>query len=201
MNRRTGESSAHLQKLLLQAADGDPAARDCLIERASERLLELTRAMLRTDFSRLKRWEETDDVFQHAAMRLYRSLAEVQPQSVRQFFGLAATQVRRTLIDLVRHHFGPEGHARQHDSRYAGIKSEGIKHHETQPETLEQWEHFHEVVGSLPPDELEAFSLVWYSGMSQKEAADVLEISERTMIRRMNRARLLIQESLGDPVE
>jgi predicted DNA-binding protein (UPF0251 family) len=33
--------------------------------------------------------------------------------------------------------------------------------------------------------------------MNQKEAATLLEISERTMIRRMNRARLLIYEAMS----
>lgn len=201
MNRRTGESSAHLQKLLAQVASGDESARDALIERATERLLELTQVMLRNDFPRLKRWEETDDVFQNAVIRLHRSLANVQPESVRHFFGLAATQVRRTLIDLVRHHFGPEGHANHHESRNGNTEFGGFHDQRTQPETTQEWEHFHEVVGGLPPEELEAFSLVWYGGMSQREAADVLEISERTMIRRMNRARLLIQESIGDAAE
>jgi hypothetical protein len=46
--------------------------------------------MLR-NYPHLKRWEQTDDVFQRAALRLYRSLGEVQPASPREFFGLATT--------------------------------------------------------------------------------------------------------------
>ena len=68
------------------------------------------------NYPHLRRWEQTDDVFQTAALKLHRSLAEVKPESVRQFFGLAATQIRRTLIDLARHHYGPEGSAANQES-------------------------------------------------------------------------------------
>ena len=106
-------NSIQLQPLLDLAAEGSDEAYGELISQASERLLKLTRRMLR-DFPKLKRWEQTDDVFQTAALRLYRSLAEVQPDSVREFFGLGTTQIRRTLIDLARQHFGPEGHGAKH---------------------------------------------------------------------------------------
>ena len=52
-----------------------------LIAKATDRLLRLTRKMLR-NYPHLRRWEQTDDVFQRAAMRLYRSLGEVQPTSL-----------------------------------------------------------------------------------------------------------------------
>lgn len=191
-------SSDQLQKLLSAAATGDDSSRSRLIERASERLRVLTRMMLRREFSRLKRWEETDDVFQGAMLRLYQSLEEVRLGSLREFFGLAATQVRRTLIDLVRHHYGPEGDAAHHDTDFGSLPQVNRPTAQVhQPESLADWSRFHEVVERLPGEEQEAFSLVWYSGMNQKEAAEVLEISERTMIRRMNRARLLIYEAMG----
>ena len=104
-------NTTQLQTLL----DQEDPDYDKLIESASDRLLRLTRRMLR-NYPHLHRWERTDDVFQTAVMRLHRSLTEVKPESVSQFFGLAATQIRRTLIDLVRHHFGPQGQAAQHES-------------------------------------------------------------------------------------
>ena len=97
-----GDNTTQLQAILDLAAQGTETAYDELIARASQRLLKLTRKMLR-QYPRLRRWEESDDVFQTAALRLHRSLAEVKPESVRGFFGLAATQIRRTLLDLARH--------------------------------------------------------------------------------------------------
>ena len=89
-------STMQLQALLDQ---GNDQAYEELLGLASVRLQKLARKMLR-DFPKLRRWEQTDDIFQSAALRLHRSLSEVKPESVRQFFGLAATQIRRTLIDL-----------------------------------------------------------------------------------------------------
>ena len=106
---------AQTQFLLDQAARGDEQAYDDLLNRASDRLLKLTRKMLRR-YPNLRRWEQTDDVFQNAAIRLHRSLKKVKPDSARSFYGLATVEIRRTLIDLCRHHFGPEGAAGKYQS-------------------------------------------------------------------------------------
>ena len=51
----------------------------------------------------------------HACKPIRRSCAngsshdEVPPPNVRDFFGLAVVQIRRLLIDLARHYFGPRG--------------------------------------------------------------------------------------------
>ena len=65
-------------------------------------------------FSRVHRWEQTDDVMQNAALRLYRTLADVQPATVQDFFRLAALNVRRELLDLAKHYCGPLGHGANH---------------------------------------------------------------------------------------
>ena len=62
----------------------------------------------------MKRWSETDDVLQNAMLRLHRSLAEIQPECPSQFYGLAATQIRRELIDLARHYYGAQGIGARH---------------------------------------------------------------------------------------
>jgi RNA polymerase sigma factor (sigma-70 family) len=183
-------NTVQLQALLDQAGQGDEQAYGELLSVASTRLHKLARKMPR-DFPRLRRWEQTDDVFQTAAMRLHRSLSEVKPESVRQFFGLAATQIRRTLIDLARHHYGPEGHGAKHESGADNEKGETDT-----PETLASWVEFHEQVDQLPADEREVFQLLWYSGTTQREAAELLGISERTVLRRYCRARLHLRKAL-----
>jgi len=65
-------------------------------------------------FPQLRRWEQTDDVFQNSMVKLHRALSEVRVESVRHFFNLAAVQVRRELLDLAKHHFGPHGGAANH---------------------------------------------------------------------------------------
>lgn len=185
------DSPANTTQLQALLDGGDDVAYGELLSIASTRLQKLTRKMVR-DFPRLRRWEQTDDVFQTAALRLHRSLSEVKPESVRQFFGLAATQIRRTLIDLARHHYGPEGQAAKHES---GTNSDHSGHTD-QPETLASWAEFHEQVDQLPDDEREVFQLLWYSGATQREAAELLDISERTVLRRYCRARLQLKDAL-----
>src|SRR5437899_3183745 len=104
-----------LQPILDRLAEGHPQAKQELIERAQDRLRRLARKMLRCD-PRVARWEQTDDLLQTALMQLHRSLDAVRPETVRGFIGLAATHMRRELVNLARHHYGPEGDARHHAS-------------------------------------------------------------------------------------
>ena len=80
---------------------GDTTARERILELCNERLRHLTQRMLR-GFPSVKRWEDTDDVFQNAMLRLYKCLGEVTIESPREIMALAATQIHRELIDLCR---------------------------------------------------------------------------------------------------
>ena len=184
--------TAELQHILDRANAGEPHAWDELISRASARLLKLTRRMFR-GYPHLRRWEQTDDVLQNAALRLYRSLHDVQPESVREFFGLAATQIRRTLIDLARHHYGPEGDGAHHHSDGGG---NGVSSEPHEPESLIEWARFHEVIDTLPETEREVFMLTWYSGMTQGEIAKLLGVSTPTVRRNWQRAKYLVYDRM-----
>src|SRR5437868_10813669 len=78
---------------------GDAAALDQLLRHACARLERLARHMLHTHPA-VQRWAQTDDVLQGALLRLARALQSVRPANAREFFALAAQQVRRELIDL-----------------------------------------------------------------------------------------------------
>src|SRR5438445_6691932 len=95
---------------------GDLTAREALFGHVCERLRRLTRKMLK-GYPGVQRWAETDDVLQNALLRLLRALNEVQPSSAREFLGLAATQIRRELLDLARHFYGPHGTGANYASR------------------------------------------------------------------------------------
>lgn len=94
-----------LQGLLNQLQQGHSSARDDLINVACDRLNHLTRKIFQ-DFARLKSFEQTEDIAQNAAVRLRQSLEDVTPATVREFFGLAALQIRRELLDLNRKLYG-----------------------------------------------------------------------------------------------
>ena len=53
-------------------------------------------------------------------------------------------------------------------------------------------------IEGLPEDEREAFGLVRIQGMTQAEAAQVLNISTKTVQRRLNHALVLLAETLSD---
>lgn len=174
----------------------DRLDREALLGVAAARMTRIARKML-AGYPHLRRWEQTDDVFQQAALRLYRSLADVRPESVRAFWGLAATQIRRTLVDLLRHHFGPQG-AASHENA-SQVQFESVADATSDAFTLAEWETFHEAVGQLPDDEREAFQLIFYGDATYAQAATVLGVSERTVLRRVLVARRLLAEAVREP--
>ena len=101
----------------------------------------------------------------------------------------------RPCSSLGRHvdrHLGPKGQGANHES---GTDNEGNVEADS-PETLASWAEFHEQVEQLPDDEREVFQLLWYSGTTQREAAELLDISERTVLRRYYRAKLSLRDTL-----
>ena len=161
--------------------------------------------MLR-DFPGVHRWEQTDDVLQNAVLRLIRALGEVRPPTAADFFRLAAAQIRRELLDLARRYSGAHGLGANHASIAGrgpapGVASAaGPNPTDTtyDPDRLAAWSDFHREVESLPEEEREAFDLLFYQGLSQAEAAAVLDISERTIKRRWQSARLRLVQTLGE---
>lgn len=203
-----------LEQYLSAQGEGDSEAFNELMDYAAKRLRSLARKML-ARYPHIRRWEETDDVMQAALVRLHRSLMEVKPDSKRAFFGLAATQMRRTLIDLARHYYGAFGLGKNYRSvagqamgQKAGQDSLASMANDplerlaanSKPDDLERWSAFHQAIDQLPTEEQEVINLVWYGGLMQKEVAKVLDISERTVIRRMNRAKLSLNQLVGQAV-
>jgi RNA polymerase sigma-70 factor (ECF subfamily) len=178
--------SASIQQCLDRLRRGDPAAREELLRHAGDRLERLTRKMLR-GYPGVRRWTETSDVLQNALLRLLRSLEQVHPTTVRDFFGLAAVQVRRELLDLARHYLGPHGIGANHDSQ--GADACGDRADDTfEPGSLAEWREFHEEVERLPAEEREVVDLIFYQGLPQAEAAELLEVTVRTVQRRWRSA-------------
>ena len=180
---------------------GEAEARDRLIAVVSDRLFRLTRKMLR-DFPRVHRWEETDDVFVNAMMRLYKALDEIAPASSRDFFRLMATMVRRELIDLSRKYRGPMGLDANLESWGGSPGDEAdspageLRDESNDPDMLDWWTHFHEQVERLKDEQREVFGLIYYQNLKIAEAARLLETSERTVKRRWREARLTLCEAL-----
>ncbi len=194
-------TSAEIQLRVERLNAGEPGARDELLAAACERLRRLTHHMLK-GFPRVRRWEETDDVFQNAVVRLVRSMEAIVPKDAREFFRLAALNIRRELLDLAKHHYGPLGRGAKHasvaaDGSDAVDPVAGAADETSDPAALATWTEFHAAVDKLPDDEREVFDLLWYQGLQQAEAAGLLGVSERTVKRWWQSARLHLYDALG----
>jgi RNA polymerase sigma-70 factor (ECF subfamily) len=192
-----------LTRLVRQFRDGDLAARDRLIDYTYGRFEALTRRLL-GQFPALRRWEQTGDVLHRAMTRLLDSLENVRPESSAHFLRLGAVQIRRVLLDLTRHYFGPLGVATHHDTQSApsdggsgagdhpplpGREDEG-------PSTLAEWTEFHEAVAGLPEELQAVVDLHWYQGLPHEQVAEAVGADVRTVKRRWRAAKKLLVERL-----
>ena len=181
----------------LDALQGDAAAepliRD-LLERSVGRLRLLCASLLQRSYPRLMQPPlnlETDDLLDGVVAGLLKALREVRPQTVRQFFALANQHMRWQLNDLARRldERPPAVELREElvpapASSGSGITPDGRR--------------MLEAIDNLPEKEREVFDLVRLQGLTQAEAAELLDVSAKTVQRRLNRASLLLSEELAD---
>jgi len=190
----TGHTT-QLEQGLGRLDQGQSDALEFVIEHTCERLRQMASQMLRAS-PKIHRWTETDDLLQNALMKLHRSLAETKPSTARHYYSLAATQMRRELIDLARKHYGPEGIG-------TNLVADGNdfvnRHPSNRPLSLDAWTEFHLHIDLLPIDEKEVFELLWYEGLNQIEAARLLDISLATLKRRWQSARLHLAQGQQNP--
>jgi RNA polymerase sigma-70 factor (ECF subfamily) len=182
----------------LDALPGDTAAEPIvreLLERAAGRLRLLCAKFLYKSYPRLTRPPlnlETDELLGGVVAGLLTALRTTRPATVRQFFALANQHMRWQLNDLARRldkqpaaaALAEAGVAAPPASTASGLGPDGRR--------------MLGAIESLPEDEREVFDLVGIQGMTHAEVAVVVGVSEKTVQRRLNRARLLLAERLAD---
>ncbi len=192
-----------VQRLLDLLGSGDPEASRQLLDASMERLRHLSRKIL-ADIPGVSRWEDTDDLLQNGAVRLWKALENHHPPTPLDYFRLAAAVIRRELIDLSRHYFGPEGMGKNHarswvqDGEVVAAPAESSPDETYDPQRLGRWTEFHEYVEKLPDEERALFDLLWYQGMTLGDAAELLGAAERTTRRRWKTARVNLYRILLD---
>lgn len=141
-----------LEELLLRYDSSRSEAFDELIELSIRRLTVLTRKMLAGE-NLVRRWQQTDDVLQNAALRLQRALKEVCPTTKREFFSLAATMIRREILDMARQLRRQKSDAAHHHSEPISPENSGELHlwEGADDNSPEIWCRFHEAVDRLEP--------------------------------------------------
>jgi RNA polymerase sigma factor (sigma-70 family) len=188
-----------LVRLVERMQGGDREARDELIRAFQGRLEHLAGTMLRK-YPSVGRWVEVGDVLQGSLMRLLRALESVRPESTRAFFGLAAEQMRRELLDLARHFYGPQGQGAHHDSVGARPDASRQRIEPAGPadDDLDRWCRFHEEVARLPAQEREVVGLVYYHGWTQAQVAALFQVHVRTVRRWWEAALVKLHRELTD---
>ena len=172
----------------------EPAVRE-LLERAAGRLRLLCATLLYKSYPRLTRPPvnlETDELLGGVVAGLLTALRATRPPTVRQFFALANQHIRWQLNDLARRlderpaaaALAESGVAAPPGSTASGLGPDGRR--------------MLGAIEGLPEDEQEVFDLVGIQGLTHAEAAAVVGVSEKTVQRRLNRARLLLAERLAD---
>jgi RNA polymerase sigma factor (sigma-70 family) len=190
-----------LVQLLERMRAGDRAACDELVRAFQTRLEQLARKML-LKYPGVGRWVEVGDVLQVSLLRLLRALESVRPDSTRAFFGLAAEQMRRELLDLGRHFYGPQGIGANQASvgDDAGTSRPGMEP-QNPDKDIERWCQFHHEVANLPAQEREVVGLIYYHGWTQTQVAELFQVNVRTVRRWWEAALVKLHRELKDEDE
>jgi RNA polymerase sigma-70 factor (ECF subfamily) len=191
------DSVPTLQYWLDRLREGDPEARNELIGHSRNRFRLLTRQMMRS-YPRVREWEETSDVLQNVLVRLDRALQAIVVETPEDLTCLAATQIRRELIDLSRRHFGPLGAGRHlvspgHDEAFPEPADRAAD-----PSDLAKWCALHEYLANLPDDERRLWDVKYYQGLTDEQAAALLGMSLRTFQRRWPETKIETRIAMGD---
>jgi RNA polymerase sigma factor (sigma-70 family) len=185
-----------VQEYLLELegdSPSEPIVR-ALLERAAARLHALCTTMLVRRYPRLMRYPtnlQSEEMLSAIVERLLKALRSVHPETPRQFFALANRHMCWELNDLARR--------LDQQTQVLGLQEDAAPSPETSGSVLgSDAIRMIEAIENLPEAEREVFELIRIQGITQSEAAELLQVSAKTVQRRLNRCLLILSEQLGD---
>lgn len=198
------ESIDRINMWVEQLREGNPKAREMLFEVSADRLMRMTRKMLK-GFRKVRRWEETGDVFAEVYLNLRNALERVVPNDARHFLNLAGQHINWALQNLKKHYEGPHGIGRNHKTKDKDGEGNYVEQGDLvaasstcDPEELEKWTEFHRQAEQLPDGEKEVFNLLFYCKLDQKSAAKLMGISVDRLQKKWYSAQWILKNAMGD---
>ena len=179
-----------LTELIQEVAGGDLAARDKLFAAAYSELRKLARSRLR-DGGR-NTFLETTALVHESYLRFIKT-GQLRIEDRRAFFGYASKVMRSVIIDSVR-----ERQAERRGGDLAEMTLDTQVAADLPPGEAEIM-HVHEALLALEQAEPRLAQVVemrYFGGYSELEIAEVLGVTERTVRRDWDKARLLLMSAL-----
>lgn len=186
---------------------GDPAAKNDLLAYAQQQLVRMVQKMLHGEsgFAIVRRWEQTDDVVQGSLIRLSRTIDNLPINSPRDFFKLAATNIRWELRALRDKYLADTSHARHHHTDIPASLAEGhasidkvLTDVAAPLDSFAAMSQFLDAIEVLTDDDREIIDLRLVHGLTRQEAADQLGLTLATFKRRYAEACDRLGEELGE---
>ena len=191
----TSEPTTAVVQRYLDALAGDQPAEPivrALLDRSVRRLQVLCGNLLFRQYRRLMLPPlnlQPDEMLSAVVERLLKAVPEARPRTVRQFFALVNQHMRWELNDLARRLDNQPAALELSDGMVPAPPSSGSV-------LTPDGRRMLEAIDRLPEDEREVFGLVRIQDMTHAEAAEVLEVSAKTVQRRLNRSLLLLAKEL-----
>jgi RNA polymerase sigma-70 factor (ECF subfamily) len=191
------ENTTAIVQRYLDALAGDTPAEPIirgLLDQAVRRLQMLCTHLLHRSYPRLTRPPlnlQCDELLDAVVERLLKALREARPATVKQFFALASQHMRWELNDMARRFDEQPANVELREEVMPAPASSGSGLSQDARRMLA-------AIEGLPEDEREVFDLIRVQGTTMVEAAQVLNVSTRTIQRRLNRGLVLLAERLSD---
>ena len=179
-----------LTQLIQQVGTGDAAARDQLFAAAYSELRKLARSRLRNGGRNT--FLETTALVHESYLR-FLSAGELRLQDRQAFFAYASRVMRSVIIDSVREH---QAERRGGDLKRLTLDTQGL---DGVPAGESEILHVHEALLALERAEPRLAAVVemrYFGGYSEAEIAAALGVTERTVRRDWEKARLVLLAAL-----
>ena len=182
------ESQANITALLKGWQQGNEAAATELFELTYQRLRELARGQLHGDRQRFV--IQPTELVNECALRLF-GTHQIEWQNRAHFFAMATTTMRRILVDQAR---------RKQSSKRAGVELTLVTRNLGDTSDTLDVQDLDEALtrlSALSEEKARIVELKFFGGLTNKEIAEVLSLSESSIKRSWRAARAWLQTELS----